>query len=291
MYKNKKIILFAFATSDLKRSIKRLNDQAINSNYYSEIKIMTPNNFSNNEKLKMDHLLKNGKKRGYCYWFWKPLILSKIMKEIQNGDIIHYVDIGCHINKSKSNRFYEYLDFLIDTNKWLLAFQYHTDNNKFLDSIDFPHREEFKYTKGDLLSYFECINEKKITHSPQFWAGSFFIKKDTQSEKFIEKWINVFETRFDLIDDTPSITKNFPGFLEHRHDQSVFSLLCKKFFIESLSAYECDWGEKNNLKTWDHILDHPILAKRDLQYNIFKRFINRQIKNFNRKKRKLLGNN
>jgi len=141
MYKNKKIILFAFATSDLKRSIKRLNDQAINSNYYSDIRIMTPNNFSNNEKIKMDHLLKNGKKRGYGYWFWKPLLLSKIMKEIQNGDIIHYVDIGCHINKSKSNRFNEYLDFLIDTNKWLLAFQYHTDNNKFLDTIDFPHRK------------------------------------------------------------------------------------------------------------------------------------------------------
>ena len=56
MYKNKKIILFAFATSDLKRSIKRLNDQAINSNYYSDIRIMTPSNFSNNEKIKMDHL-------------------------------------------------------------------------------------------------------------------------------------------------------------------------------------------------------------------------------------------
>ena len=49
------------------------------------------------------------------------------------------------------------------------------------------------------------------------------------------------------------------------------------------------FGESNNLKTWDHILDHPILAKRDLQYNIFKRFINRQVKNFKRKKRKLLG--
>ena len=288
MYKNKNIILFAFATLDLKKSIKRLTDQALKSNYYSDIKIMTPSNFNDDEKIKIDYLLQNGKKRGYTYWFWKPLFLSKIMKEIHNGDIIHYVDVGCHINKS--NRFYEYLDFLIDTKKWLLAFQYHTKDIKFLDTIYFRDREEFKYTKADLFNHFKCLNKKEITHSPQFWAGSFFIKKDVQSEKFIRDWLDVFETRFDLIDDTPSKIKNFPGFLENRHDQSVFSLLCKKNSIESLSAYECDWGEKYNLKTWDHILDHPILAKRDLKYNILRRFINRQIKSFKRKKRKLFGN-
>jgi len=284
MYKGKKIILYAFASLDLKRSVKRLEEQALNSNFYDSIKIITPNNFDHHIDLKASDLLKKGKKRGYCYWFWKPLFLSRIMKEINNGDIIHYMDIGCHIKKTGSNRFYEYLDFMTDTSKWLVAFQYHTNNIKFLDKIKFQKREEFKYTKSDLLQYFQCLNKKEITHSPQFISGTFFIKKNNDAERFIEKWNQVFEERFDLIDDTPSHIKNFPGFIEHRHDQSVFSLLCKLSFIESFSAYECDWGEKDNKRTWDHIIDYPIIAKRDLQYNIFRRFINRQIKNYRRKK-------
>ena len=36
--------------------------------------------------------------------------LKFIMSEINENDIIHYVDIGCHI-QNKNTRFYEYLDF------------------------------------------------------------------------------------------------------------------------------------------------------------------------------------
>tara|TARA_B100000787_G_scaffold143704_1_gene113348 strand:- start:282 stop:1154 length:873 start_codon:yes stop_codon:yes gene_type:complete len=284
MYKNKKITLFAFASLDLKKSINRLKEQAINSRYYDNIKIITPNDFDYQTKEIAKDLIKKGKKRGYGYWFWKPFFLSKIMKEINSGDIIHYIDVGCHINKTKTKRFYEYLDLLIDNEKWLLPFQYHTDGIKLSNEIKFPKREEFKYTKSDLFSYFNCLNQKEITDTPQFWAGSFFMKKNLSSEIFLEDWNKIFKEKFYLIDDTPSKIPNFLGFVENRHDQSVFSLLCKKNYIESLSAYECDWGEKNNSRTWEHTLDSPILAKRDLQYNIFKRFINRQIKNYKRKK-------
>ena len=75
-------------------------------------------------------------------------------------------------------------------------------------------------------------------------------------------------------------------FVENRHDQSVFSILCKKNDIKSLSAYECDWAIYQNKRIWDHTKHSPILAKRDLQYNTFKRFIDRQKKNFRRIKSK-----
>ena len=210
---------------------------------------------------------------------------QKILKEINYGDIVHYVDIGCHINKAGSKRFYEYLNFLNDKNRWLLAFQYHVENIKFSDVIEFQNREEFKYTKSDLLDHFNCLDVDEITIAPQFWAGSFFIKKHPESEKFINNWNKVFENNFNLIDDTPSKIPNLPGFIENRHDQSVFSLLCKTNSIYSLSAYESEWGEKNNSRTWEHLSNYPIIAKRDLEYNIFKRFINRQIKNYKRKKK------
>ena len=189
-----------------------------------------------------------------------------------------------------SNRFYEYLDFLIDTKKWLLAFQYHTKDIKFLDTIYFRDREEFKYTKADLLDFFSVIDNKEITNTPQFWAGNFFIKKNDFTINFLNTWLNTIILNPNLINDTPSIKKNFEGFIENRHDQSVFSILCKKSKVINLSAYECEWAHLDNQRTWIHLKKKPILAKRDLKYNIIIRFLNRQKKNLNRLKIKLQKN-
>ena len=279
----KKITLLSFATSDLSRSIERFKKQANDTNYYDQIYVSTPDNLIEKDRKKINFLLQKGKKRGYGYWFWKPLLLINFLENMENDNIAHYMDIGFHINKTTSNRFYEYLELLNQNNTWLLAFQYKPMENRIYSKFRFPEREEFKYTKADLFSYFQKLEDKKITHTPQFSAGNFFFKKNEMTKKFLYDWLEVFEKRFDLIDDTPSKIKNFTNFVENRHDQSVFSILCKINCIESLSAYEFDWIEKNNKRTWEHIQNFPFFAKRDLEYNFFKRFINRQIKNFNRR--------
>ncbi len=290
MYKNKKIILFAFASLDLKKSLIRMNLQAKNSKFYDEIKIFTPKNFDEDIKMKVEELISKGKKRGYGYWIWKPYFISKILDEIDNEDIIHYVDIGCHLIDKNFKRFYEYLEIISDKDKWLLPFQYHINKKNFPKKIFFPEREEYKFTKADLLNYFDYLNDKEIIDSPQYWAGSFFIKKNDFSIKFVNEWLNIFYERFDLVDDTPSKIKNYDGFVENRHDQSVYSLLCKKYKLTSLSAYECDWAISENKRTWQHNKYNPILAKRDLEYNIFKRFFNRQKKTYKRILKKFFKN-
>ena len=113
MYKNRKILLFAFASLDLNRSANRLKKQAELSNYYDEIKILNPIDFDEKMKRKFDNIVQRRKNRGYGYWFWKPLFIKKIMEQLNPGDIIHYVDIGCHI-QNKNFKFNNYLDLLID---------------------------------------------------------------------------------------------------------------------------------------------------------------------------------
>jgi hypothetical protein len=287
MYKNRNIILLSFATLDLNRSIERFKKQAILSNYYDQINVITPPTLSDENKKKINYYLKLGKKRGYAYWYWKPLILLDMLNKVNNGDIVHYLDIGFHINKTLSNKFNHYLEILDKDNRSLLPFQYFPPKNINSSGVDFPERDEFKYTKSDLLDYFGKISDKSITHTAQFSAGNIFFKKSEETIKFLNNWIDVFEKRFDLIDDTPSKIENFNMFVENRHDQSVFSILCKINLFESLSAYEFDWGEKNQKRTWDHIIDYPFLAKRDLEYDIFKRFMNRQIRTYRRFKKKL----
>ena len=285
MYKGKKIILFAFGSDDLKKSADRLRSQSIKSKYYDDIKIFNSKNFDENMKKKFTYITTDRNKRGYGYWFWKPLFLQKIMKEINEGDIIHYVDIGCHI-QNKNSRFNEYLELIDKLNIWILPFQYHLNHVQYPNEISFQNRQEYKYTKADLLHHFGFLNNKNITHTPQYWTGTFFLIKKLKSENFLNEWIDIFEKKFHLIDDSNSKIKNLDGFIENRHDQSVFSLLCKKYNLKSLSAFECEWGEKNNQRTWEHNFNNPILAKRDLKYGLFKRFINRQIRTFKRYRKK-----
>ena len=93
------------------------------------------------------------------------------------------------------------------------------------------------------------------------------------------------------IDTTIDLHKkivNHKDFIENRHDQSVYSLLCKKYKLQSFSAFECDWAYLDNDRTWEHNKNSPILAKRDLEYSILKRFFNRQKKNIRRLIRNIL---
>jgi hypothetical protein len=69
--------------------------------------------------------------------------------------------------------------------------------------------------------------------------------------------------------------------------QSIFSIICKLNNVKKLSATECDWAENNEKRIWDHLNKYPILAKRDKQFGIFKRFLNRQRKTLNRYLQKL----
>ena len=286
MINKRSIVLLAFGTDDLNKSAKRLKLQALESKYYSEIKILSSKDLDKYAKNFIENVIKKNGKRGFGYWFWKPYLILKVINELKDNDIIHYLDIGCHINNN-SNKFKKYISLLDADTRGLVAFQYYPIVNEDFKDIDFPKREEYKFTKADLFDYFGYLNNDKIINTPQFWAGSFFIKKNDFCIRFLENWIEVFKNNFELINDSPSSKKNFPGFIENRHDQSVFSLLCKKNSILSVSAYESDWAIKKNQRTWEHNKTNPFLAKRDLKYNVFRRFINRQKRTLSRLKFKI----
>tara|TARA_B100002051_G_C16474492_1_gene504973 strand:- start:419 stop:760 length:342 start_codon:yes stop_codon:yes gene_type:complete len=105
-----------------------------------------------------------------------------------------------------------------------------------------------------------------------------FFKNNSYVRNFLNQWANICQIS-KLIDDSESIEPNHPNFIEHRHDQSIFSIMCKKEKIYNLSASECEWVEFENKRSWEHLNNYPILAKRDKKFNLIKRFINRQKKN------------
>ena len=273
------LYLCSFASPDLNRSKKRFLDQSSELNIYKDKKVFSFNDLSEKKKFQIKNFIKEKKKRLYGYACWKPEIILNYLNKIPDGSILQYSDIGCHFNKSGLKRLKEYLEITNRNN--VLVFQYREPNIKMNLNLKYQIYYEQEYTKSDLFSFLKIPTSSSIRTSEQIWSGTMFLKKNLETINLLEKWLEISHVS-NLIDDSPSIENNHYRFVEHRHDQSIFSILCKIRNIESLSASECDWAEDENGRYWDHLKYFPILAKRDKKFNFLKRFFLRQTKTLKR---------
>lgn len=209
----RKIILIAFADSRLSISAHRFKSQALDLKFFDEILI-------HNEKTIPSEfwgIFRNQKfegERGYGFWSWKPYLVNFHLNPLNENDILLYMDIGCHLNKSGIIKLKEYISSLENSKDFIIGFE--------------SSHSQLSYTKRDLLIKLKSTKVSDLEKN-QICASLFFIKKTDLSKKFCEEWLNVFIHHWELIDDSSSKSPNFPGFIENRHDQSVFSLLCYKY--------------------------------------------------------------
>ena len=224
-------------------------------------------------------LLDKGKKRLFGYASWKAEIILSYLNKIPENSILQYSDIGCVFNPNGLARLKEYIQ--ITDKKNILAFKYTNPNFNIKEKYKFQIHYENQYTKADAWKYFDIDDSSDFLKTEQIWSGTIFFKKNIYVKEILNNWKKACSVN-SLIDDSSSIKKNHPNFIEHRHDQSMFSLICKKENIFCLSASECEWAEFENKRIWSHLKNYPVLAKRDKKFNFIKRFINRQKKNIAR---------
>ncbi len=208
--RNKTINFLTYSDSNYKISAKRLVRQAYNLNVFRNIYSCTVNDIDDSFRKKFKNTLKI--KRGAGYWIWKPYIINKYLKSMKTNDFLIYMDAGCSINKRGFKRFKEYLDILEESDQGVISFELN-------------HREN-EYTNKKCFRYFG-LDEKKIK-SNQLMATILIMKKNRLLEKQISEWLEVVNNNIDLFTDR--LTKNeLKKFKLHRHDQSIFSLIRKKY--------------------------------------------------------------
>jgi hypothetical protein len=117
-----------------------------------------------------------------------------------------------------------------------------------------PDLREKTWTKGDLFDFFNVRNDQNYTDTNQFQATIIFFKKTNNTIAFVKKWESIFYQNFSLVDDTPSKSINLDSFIEHRYDQSIFSLLCKLnknvISIPITDTWNSDLGKLHDFPFW-----------------------------------------
>jgi hypothetical protein len=193
----------------------RLIDQSKQLNIFTETILYT----SEYLKKDLEFWNKHGNfinkyKRGYGYWLWKPYLIKKTMENMNDGDILLYLDCGCEINYNKKDKLLESIN-IVKTDK-IIGTCTHIEKN---------------WNKMDLIIKLD-MNDDKYLNTPQRQGGANLFLVCNETRKLVDEWY-ALGCDYHNIDDSPSIEKNLDCFKEHRHDQSIFSLLTKKYDIFS----------------------------------------------------------
>jgi len=206
-----KTIFISFASKAMYRTLDRIQHEAESMNFFDEIYCCKEKDLDPTFYQKYHHFMQYS--RGFGYWIWKPQIIYQYLKLINDGNIIIYCDAGCVLNPQGLPRLKEYVDMVVGDEKGILSFS--------LDHL------EHHWTKSDLFDYFDVRHNPTITDTHQLMATSFIIKKTDYTVKMFEEALSIIENKLYLITDHPSQSPNFNGFIEHRHDQSILSVLRK----------------------------------------------------------------
>ena len=214
-----KIYFLTYGDNKFKTAKKHLVNLAKMSDYYDEIISLSPKDLSPTFKIKFKEIL--SKKRGGGYWIWKHHIILSTLKEIKNNDLLVYCDAGASLNFSESakKRHSEYIQLIRESEWGLLRMECE------------KHFIEKRYTSKEILKYFEIDWNSHIATSTQLQAGHMILKKNEHALGFLDKFEKILEYDPLLITDFYNKNQNI-GFVENRHDQSIFSILSKKYGSE-----------------------------------------------------------
>ncbi len=256
-----KKILCTFASYPLSKGFDRYKKEAEAFGVFDEIYTYDENDLDKEFRKKYGRFL-HPFSRGYGYWGWKPLIIKQTLEKMVEGDILLYTDLGCILNVEGKPRLLEYFDITEESKSGILCARTQDQTHAVRKELAFF---EYQYNKGDILDYFGVRDNKEYTHTRQFEAGIVFYRKGPVVEAFLKEWIEVVKNNFDFITDKPSKSPNLPGFIDNRHDQSVFSILAKKYNIAEFSRNELCPNEYDNYD-WNVMKPYPIWAKREVYY-------------------------
>ncbi|CAF0805595.1 unnamed protein product [Adineta steineri] len=147
--------------------------------------------------------------RGAGYWLWKPYIILKELYLAREGDIIIYSDATVNFIRN--------IQPLIDL-------------TKYQDVITFKHTsKEYIWTKRDAFITMN-VDEPLYYNSSAGIASYVILRKSLMSMTFVSEWLTYAQDNRIITDDKNVFNqKNYDGFRENRHDQSILSLLAKKW--------------------------------------------------------------
>jgi len=184
-------------------------------------------------------------RRGAGYWLWKPKIILDVLQSEPDGANVLYCDVDFRFVASA-----------------LPLFQVMRDERVDVMTFDSAH-PEVNYTKKRVFEAF-TTSAREAKDINQRMSGCIALVNSPASRAFVSRWLAACEQHDFLIDDRIPVGER-ETFIEHRHDQSLLSLLAKQERLPAFRSPARDASEDDDAATqsrYPRILEHQAMPRR-----------------------------
>ena len=152
-------------------------------------------------------------KRGDGLWLWKPYLIKKTLDNMRDGEILFYCDSGACFFRSVKG----IISKLSSQDVWVSVL---------------PLKEK-QFTKRQTFDIMNC-NSEKYKETAQISGTFCAFKKSERSTKFVDEWLQ-YCCNIDALEPPKDINQEASYYYGHREDQSILSLLVKKYNLQAWS--------------------------------------------------------
>ncbi len=225
-----KLTLLTYADEFYAQEQKNLADYAATLNVFDRIVSKTREDLVTTKFYKEYKKIFDGPRSGYH--LWKPYFLwLELMKNMEPGDAIMFMDADDWIEKPEGMR--EKIEGILQKQDMILTL------GAFKNA---------DWTKRDCFINMGC-DEPKYHDAIQLESGICVFRKTTPTMMILMNWVHYCANWETISDDKSIHGPDYPGFKEHRHDQSVLTNLKVKFDLyashELREFVICDKFHKN----------------------------------------------
>ncbi len=201
-------VFLTFGDARYEEALQRIEREAAASGLFDRLSIRRPRDLGRAFWRKHGKFV-SANRRGYGYWVWKPWLILEELQKCEPDEVLVYADAGCTVDANGAARFDEYRRLLKMNPVGVIGFRL--------------GQPEKRYTKGDA---FAALDAWALKDTPQVMGTVVVLHRCEASLEFMREWLELAES-YNLVSDVASVVTNDSAFIEHRHDQSLFSLLAK----------------------------------------------------------------
>ena len=188
---------------------------------FDEVREYSPEDLDATFRKQNAHILKQP--RGAGYWLWKPYIILKTLQTMNTDDYLFYSDADMFFTGSVA----PVVDLVQRTAQGVIAFRC-------------KWQLERNWTKRDAFVLMGC-DTGRYADTFQAESGYSVWRRTAFSLRLAAEWLRWVQDER-IVTDIPNRCgkKNFAEFRDHRHDQSVWSLVSKK---HGMTLHRQPWRE------------------------------------------------
>ena len=207
--------LASFCGCNVERRLPNFVVEASDSKFFSALHVYTHFDLESKFRERHDSFISNAV-RGCGYWIYKAQLSLEVLERMQDTDVLFFADCGCKFAANNTASVHIYRDLVLKcyfSDFGMLSFQ-----TKLVEQA---------WTKMDTLSALDA--SIGVRRSGQLLGGLWCSRKTADNVRLLKAWLFwMLSDDHHFVDDSPSRRRNHPTFVEHRHDQSIFSILRKQ---------------------------------------------------------------